>query len=84
MSDDNEKILTRLDSMDHRLAAIESSLTGNFGRRGLVGDLVDHERRIGLIERDSDRAKGIVAAIGAIAGVLGAAVVTAIKYLLTK
>lgn len=76
---DEEKILNRLDTMDHRLAAIESSLTGNFGRRGLVGDLIDHEKRLGVIERDRERAKGIMVVIGGLAGVLGTIAVTIIK-----
>jgi hypothetical protein len=76
-----EAALMTLREHDNTLRDLVSALQGVMGEEGLLGRVSDLHARVSILERDRERAKGIIAAIGVIAGVLGAAVTMVVDHL---
>lgn len=84
MNDDTAKqILARLESIERQQAEIVTVLQGSMGRRGIVADIEDQRQRIygveqGMvaIQRERERARGVIATIGVVSGFIASAIVT--------
>lgn len=84
MSDDtSQQILARLTTIENQQAAIVNVLTGSMGRRGIVADIEDQRLRIttvehgmGVMQRERERARGVIATIGVASGFIASAIVS--------
>jgi signal transduction histidine kinase len=75
-----EAALATLREHDNTLRELVSALRGVMGEDGLLARFSDLQARVAILERDRERAKGIIVAIGTFAGVVGAAITMVIDH----
>ena len=74
MSEENDReIFERLRSIETSLARIEASLAHIMPRCS------DHETRLRVLEKESERRKGVLAAVGALGGLIGSGLMWLLK-----
>ena len=72
---DNAEIYERLGRIEQTVARIDERT------KGMADKHSDHENRIRALERDSDKRKGVMAALSLFSSVVGGALVWLFKHL---